>query len=73
MKQVPASSHAVSILHGALMGKTGDLYKHVLDNLHDGVYFVDRDRRIPPLHRFPITNPQSAISNQQSQEITPFL
>ena len=28
------------------MGKTEDLYKGVLDNLHDGVYFVDRDRVI---------------------------
>jgi diguanylate cyclase (GGDEF)-like protein/PAS domain S-box-containing protein len=28
------------------MGKTEALYKDVLDNLHDGVYFVDRERVI---------------------------
>ena len=28
------------------MNATDDFYKTLLDNLYDGVYFVDRDRRI---------------------------
>ena len=36
----------VSSLPDSFSNEQTNLFKHVLDNLLDGVYFTDRDRRI---------------------------